>query len=445
MLYLATSTFGFTLAPGVGTTRGLTAAAPSVSARLSMQIPASPDSGTKGVVMPTTQSATSKLRSLRDENSKLQEALSEQGALDSRTTRVILPLCGLGLGTIATVNAPPDTSVFAEGFQETLRESARQSVVDRQAEKAMAEYFPGALGSLTVDRLVSGVLNSRGYTPKNTLFATSTCPDEVNSMPGELIDLFKNRYGENFQLGGLGGVPFTGKAGFSAYAHHVPTEGNMFIMFAPHVGVEYDGKIGQLQRVNQEEVSTACGAAVGAFKAIMKERQEAKNYELQDGESEYFDAQIDFIKLKLGEKLEAVSSAPNAQAYVAYQMYSIVREFLVNELLTAPGIWDLADEVTVLGGIMINRGKGGDRFMPLMFQSRNPEGIGMSGYGTTLDLYEKAFGKPPMEQIDKLLGGSIPDLFSYELDDYRNTAKREMKVKLTEAKLSAEMRQGNLK
>merc|ERR1719247_1669905 len=159
-----------------------------------------------------------------------------------------------------------------------------------------------------MDRKVSAVLERRGYNTENTLFATSTCPDEVNSKPGELIDLFKNRWGENFALGGLAGVPFTGRAGFSAYAHHVPTDGKMFILFAPHVGVEFDGVVGSLKRVNQAEVSSACGAAVGAYKALLKDMakrkaelqtaQDKAAYGVEDGVSDYFDAQINFIKLK---------------------------------------------------------------------------------------------------------------------------------------------------
>ena len=39
-----------------------------------------------------------------------------------------------------------------------------------------------------------------------------------------------------------------------------------------------------------------------------------------------------------------------------------MREYFVDELLTAPGFWDRASEVAVLGGIMVNRGVGGDRF-----------------------------------------------------------------------------------
>ena len=42
-------------------------------------------------------------------------------------------------------------------------------------------------------------------------------------------------------MGGLGGLPFVGKTGFNAYAQHVPKEGNLFILFAPHVGLSPDG------------------------------------------------------------------------------------------------------------------------------------------------------------------------------------------------------------
>jgi hypothetical protein len=362
----------------------------------------------------------SDLGDLRAENIALQEAEEQEKIKDTRAIRLGVPVFALSaLGIIGT-NAPPDASPLVEGFQEATFEATRSGLVDRRAEAAMAKYYPGSLGSLTTDKLVSGVLAGRGYTRENTLFATSTCPDEVNSKPRELIDLFKNRWGENFQLGGLAGVPFTGKAGFAAYAHHVPNDGKMLIMFAPHVGVEFGGKVGQLQRVNQDEVSTACGAAVGAFKAIMKEKQDEQGtaYEVQDGVSDYFDAQINFIKLKLSSRLKEVADAPDAQAFVAYQMYALVREFFVDEVLSSPGFWDFANELTVLGGIMVNRGVGGDRFMPLMLQSRTKQD------GSVNDLYQEAFGAPPEAQLRQVLAGSNIDLFSYKLDTYKLTDQR---------------------
>ena len=70
-------------------------------------------------------------------------------------------------------------------------------------------------------------------------------------------------------------------------------------------------------------------------------------------------------------------------------MYRLVRQYFIDSVLTAPGLWDGATELTILGGIMINRGKGGDRFMPLLFQTKKQEA------GTVVDLYEQTFGPPP--------------------------------------------------
>jgi hypothetical protein len=360
--------------------------------------------------------AMNELARLRSEN----EDLRRQMGVTSRAARIGLPIAAaisLALGT------------KGDYLKEVSLENQRLGQVDPRAEAAMAKYFPGSLSSRTIERLTTTMLTKKGYNYDNTLFATSTCPDEVNSKPDELVDLLKNRWGEHCALGGLGGVPFTGRAGFSAYAHHVPGGGKMFILFAPHVGVEFDGQVGALKRVNQAEVSTACGAAVGAYKGLMKEmakkkrealdnNEEVAAYGVEDGVSDYFDAQINFIKLKLQKRLEKVMDAPDAIAFVTYQMYSLVREFFIDELLTAPGFFDFAEEVTVLGGIMVNRGVGGDRFMPLMLQTRGKE------EGTAKDMYGEIFGATP--DLSSALGGGISnaDIFDYSLDNFKLTDER---------------------
>jgi len=363
--------------------------------------------------------AMNELARLRSENEDLRRQI-ESGVLTTRAARIGLPLAAatsLAFGT------------KGDYIKELYEENQRLREVDPRAEAAMAKYFPGSLSSRTIERITTDMLTKKGYTYDNTLFATSTCPDEVNSKPDELVDLLKNRWGENFALGGLGGVPFTGRAGFSAYAHHVPGGGKMFILFAPHVGVEFDGQVGALKRVNQAEVSTACGAAVGAYKGLMKEmavrkkealdkNEDVNAYGIADGVSDYFDAQINFIKLKLQKRLEKVMDAPDAIAYVTYQMYSLVREFFIDELLTAPGFFDFAEEVTVLGGIMVNRGVGGDRFMPLLLQTRGKED------GTSKDLFGEVFGAKP--DLSTALGGGISnaDIFDYNLDSFKLTDER---------------------
>ena len=179
------------------------------------------------------------------------------------------------------------------------------------AEDVTDAYFPGHLGSGSVDHLVGRTLNGRGFNAENTLFATCVCPDEVNSKPGELTDLLKTRFGENFALGGLGGVPFTGTAGFTAYSHHVPDNlpsgGKMFILFAPHVGVGYDGAVGSLERPSQKGVSKACGAAIGAYRALQTKARKALESR-NDGEKEGsgLDEQIEFIKKRLKVGLKGI-------------------------------------------------------------------------------------------------------------------------------------------
>ena len=85
-----------------------------------------------------------------------------------------------------------------------------------------------------------------GFTDENTLFSDSSCPDEINHNDiNEVIpSLFQRRWGQVFPLSGLGGLPFTGKTGWGAFSSHCPEDGNIVILFAPHVGIDVDGTVG---------------------------------------------------------------------------------------------------------------------------------------------------------------------------------------------------------
>ena len=159
----------------------------------------------------------------------------------------------------------------------------------------------------------------------------------------------QNAWGEAFTLGGLGGVPFAGKSGVRAYLHHVPDSGRLLILFAPHVGVDGTGKVGDLHRFGQEGLATACGAAVGAFKAIKGDTiSTAKQDELlrtgtlstEDKEYAPYDPQISYIKEKLKPKLQGLSDQDEI-AFVSYQMYEIVRDLLYTGLRGAPQLCTL--------------------------------------------------------------------------------------------------------
>jgi hypothetical protein len=101
----------------------------------------------------------------------------------------------------------------------------------------------------------------------------------------------------------------------------------------------------------------------------------------------------------------------------------------------APGVWDFAGEVTVLGGIMINRGKGGDRFQPLLFQTRTQEA------GSTVDLYEQTFGQLP--DLTPALGEGqalVDEFFDYDLE----TTGERWEEKLKEMQVKERLMKGRM-
>lgn len=90
----------------------------------------------------------------------------------------------------------------------------------------------------------------RGFKRENTLFANSSCPDEINHDDPEddLPLLFFKRWGEAIPLSGLAGLPFVGKSGCKTLVEHVPKDGNFIILFAPHVGIDNEGNVGTIKR-----------------------------------------------------------------------------------------------------------------------------------------------------------------------------------------------------
>merc|ERR1740130_1476980 len=126
---------------------------------------------------------------------------------------------------------------------------------------SLHKYFPGALPGVGVQSRVSNILASYfDFTPDNTLFGNSICPDEINNMKGCLSLLMQDYYGELFPMGGISGAPFAGKTGFKAFSHHVPENGNIIILYGPHVAISESGVVGKHLREGQKDESAACGA-----------------------------------------------------------------------------------------------------------------------------------------------------------------------------------------
>ncbi len=136
--------------------------------------------------------------------------------------------------------------------------------------QSLITNFPSAFSTSESFKKINNAVLSLGCTAENTLLASSVCVDEINHHTGSLNRRLEEFWGGCFYMGGLGGLPFVGKVGFGAYSHHVPKDGHLFILFAPHVGLSPDGNVGKYARAGQDHDDSACGAAIGAFNTLQK-------------------------------------------------------------------------------------------------------------------------------------------------------------------------------
>ena len=146
-----------------------------------------------------------------------------------------------------------------------------------------------------------------------------------------------------------------------------------------------------MQRDGQAKLSTACGAAIGAYKELQKQKKTAEDPLLvldYENQREYDPELKNIIKL-LAPRLKGIEQSADSIAFVTYQMYGIIRELITEEIVDTPEIFDLIQEIAVVGGVMINRRKGGDFFQPLSFETRS------RGEAQSTDLFKEAFGDRP--------------------------------------------------
>ncbi|KAK1746813.1 hypothetical protein QTG54_002157 [Skeletonema marinoi] len=94
--------------------------------------------------------------------------------------------------------------ITAAQIQDSIRKANEVVSIIRQ-------NFPGAMGSILLIEI------SASFVITTQQIAT-VCPDEINHEHGDITDLFIENIGGGkvFHLGGLAGVPFTGKTGFGA-------------------------------------------------------------------------------------------------------------------------------------------------------------------------------------------------------------------------------------
>mmetsp|Transcript_98679 Transcript_98679/g.254943 ORF Transcript_98679/g.254943 Transcript_98679/m.254943 type:complete len:301 (+) Transcript_98679:1-903(+) len=225
---------------------------------------------------------------------------------------------------------------------------------------SMQRYFPGALPGRAAHERSLKIAERFGFTADNTILGTSVCPDEINNESLDLPVLMQDHWGEVFPMGGISGAPFAGKTGFKAFSSHVAENGNIMIVFGPHVAISESGEVGMCLRKGQTDESTACGAVIGAYKAAMAG-------DTGSAVAGAYDMQMDWIKRQIAPHVKGIARAENPMAALAHQSYSMVRDKIYDVVNNDFG----SGYLCLIGGIHINLPPPmEDHFLPCTFEMR---------------------------------------------------------------------------
>merc|ERR1712217_342392 len=236
-----------------------------------------------------------------------------------------------------------------------IKTDEEQIVEIHEVSHALDLHFPGALPGPEVHNRLLEVLGDYGFKPENTILGTSICSDEINTVNGTMVDLMKQYWGTNFPLGGIGGAPYVGKTGFFAFSHHVPDNGNVLVVYGPHVGITASGEVGKCLRVGQNKESTACGACVAAYQQSLAGGVDPDMS---------LDMQQSWLRGQIAPHLDRIKTAKNPMAELAFVSFESVKQTVTAIANTKFGPGHLA----LVGGIQLNMPKGyPDYFLPCSF------------------------------------------------------------------------------
>ena len=232
-------------------------------------------------------------------------------------------------------------------------------MLQRKFDQIVKGYFPNAIDAKDTSIHYLGKMQLEHHIDvSKALMATSLCSDDIN-VPSTMI--FNVLFGP-FIMGGLGGLPFAGQTGMTAFAHHIPDDGSAFIFYGPHIGATLEGDLGKMYRPRQDHKGNSCGALMlalsrfqgGDYKPVLKEE--------------------DYQQMKLEESLlpyqERILASDNPEKAITEAAYEIIDK-KVHEYLKDCKDEFHVDKVTLLGGIIINTDYGLDDY----FDARNFEVI----------------------------------------------------------------------
>lgn len=214
------------------------------------------------------------------------------------------------------------------------------------------KYFPKAKPWAAVtDEYVNKITKDYGFEKDKILYASCICPDELNYN----VTSFNDHFNKAFCLGGLSGIPYTGKTGMAAYASHVPADGASFIYYGPHVGISNDGSIGQVLREHQHVPTFTCGSLISVLDRMRRD------FVFDWSSNNFEDLQARVVEKVLHNHKERIFQSESDVLESLKILFSfsdcLLKQFINDNRKVFP-----TPHVFLLGGVIINTDAGEENF-----------------------------------------------------------------------------------
>jgi Limiting CO2-inducible proteins B/C beta carbonyic anhydrases len=160
---------------------------------------------------------------------------------------------------------------------------------------------------------------------------------------------------------------------YSAMAHHIPDGGSCLVVYGPHVGVDSEGKVGQINRRGREGSGPCCGSAAVAAGYVAKVR--SGDIDAAGPPIDALDATQNFVGAMLLPYAERLEAAIEPEVELPFALFDAQHEMM--QAIVRKGCGEVAGDgmITLLGGIQINTPTGiTDYFLPRVFEIRDNKG-----------------------------------------------------------------------
>jgi len=203
-----------------------------------------------------------------------------------------------------------------------------------------------------------------------TLLGTSFCCDDVCR---DLEDELRAQFDQNQNIGGLAGFCFGGETAFADMLHHIPESGNCILVYGPHVGIDWDGNIGKVNRRGHHGSGACCASAnAAAAYAKMVRAGEIEDAEIPDT---ILDAQQTWVEKEVLKHAERLENAKDPNVELPHVLFDCQNELINQIVAKACGQIKGQGKIALVGGIQINTPEGtAEYFLPKRFDLLNNKG-----------------------------------------------------------------------